>query len=50
MLDLNKDLRETNNKQADHSSKQNDPDNSNITTHNYNLHSRTAHQLLQDIT
>ena len=45
MPDLFKDLGETNNKQGDHSSKQNDPDNSDITTHIYNLLSRTAHRL-----
>ena len=45
MPDLHKDLGETNNKQGDYSGKQNDQDNSNITTHNYNLHSRTVHRL-----
>ena len=42
---LYKDLGETNNKQGNHSSKQNDSDNSDIATHNYNLHSRIAHRL-----
>ena len=38
MPDLYKNLEETNKKQGDHSSKQNDPNNSSNTTHNYNLH------------
>ena len=37
MLDLYKDLEETNKKQGDHSSNLNDPGNSDNTTHNYNL-------------
>ena len=45
MLDLYKDLGETNKKQGHHSGKQNHPDNSNITTHNYNLHLRIAPRL-----
>ena len=45
MPDLYKDLGGPNNKQGDHSSKQNDPDNYDIATHNYTVCSRTAHRL-----
>ena len=44
MLDLYKDLEETNKKQRDHSNKQNDSGHSNDPTHNYNVHSRTGCQ------
>ena len=50
MQDFYKDLGETNEKQGDHPSKQNDPDNSNNTTHNYNLCSRTVHRVNEIVT
>ena len=43
--DLYKDSGETDKKQRDHSSMQNDSGHSDNTTHNYNLHSRAVHQL-----
>ena len=44
---LYKDLGETeiDERQADHSSMENDPNHPNKGTHNYNLHSRMAHRL-----
>ena len=50
MLHLYKDLEETNEKQRDHSSKQGDPNNSDNTTHNYNLHSRKVHRVNKIVT
>ena len=45
MLELFKDLGETNKKQRGHSSMQNDSGLSDDSTDDYNLHSRTAHWL-----
>ena len=50
MPDLYKDLEETeiDKRQADHLSMQNDPNHPSNATHDYNLHSRTAHILKWD--
>ena len=50
MPDLYKDLEETNEKQEDHFSKQDDPKNSDNVTHNYSLQSRTAHRMNEIVT